>query len=288
MRTSKKTGKDITQYLCWCVQIAAMNYAKHQGRSDILLWEKRNTNAVVAGPLIHITWLIDSMNPVRVFVGFDQAEAVAYHTLVQSLIDNSSVPLWIMPLVRGHLATLKYTRPRGPLDSTDFSISRFMVPNICNYRGWAIFLDCDMLFRGDVAELIEQVDPRYAVMVKKHDHRPVEGRKFLGAEQTRYARKNWSSLMLFNCEQCTALTPEYINDAQGLDLHQFAWLRDEQIGSIAGAWNLLVGYDKYDPQAKLVHFTKGTPCFNDYRRQEYADEWERVYRKQMHKGMEWA
>ncbi len=227
------------------------------------------------------------MTPLRIFIGYDEREAVAYHTLVQSLIDTSSSPLWIVPMVKGHLARLKFTRPRGQKDSTDFSISRFMVPAICNYEGWALFIDCDMLARGDISELFKQADPRYAVMVKKHNHVPIEETKFLGAEQTKYARKNWSSMMLFNCAKNLALTPDYVNTASGLDLHQFSWLMDDDIGSIHGDWNHLVGYDSYKPDSPLVHFTKGTPCFADYRHQEYSDEWARAKKKVL-KGMEWV
>jgi len=226
------------------------------------------------------------MTPLAIFIGFDHAETIAYHVLVQSLIETSSRPLWIIPLVKGHLAALKFNRPRGPLDSTDFAISRFMVPRICNYQGWALFMDADMLARADINELMEQANPDRAVLVKKHNHVPVEETKFRRQQQTRYERKNWSSLMLFNCERCRILTPEYINTAPGLDLHQFSWLLDEDIGGIEGSWNHLVGYDKYDPHANLVHFTKGTPCFANYQHQEYADEWESAFHR-MQQGIEW-
>lgn len=135
-------------------------------------------------------------------------------------------------------------------------------------------MDCDMLMREDIAKLWALRDERYAVMVVKHEHTPQETVKFLGEPQTAYQKKNWSSVMLFNNERCRALTPEYVNTASGLELHQFKWLEDEAlIGSLPKRWNHLVGYDAPSPQAALVHFTLGGPYFEAYAGSEYGDEW---------------
>jgi hypothetical protein len=166
------------------------------------------------------------------------------------------------------------TRERHPLQSTDFSFSRFLTPHLAGYAGWSVFMDCDMLMLDDVASLFALRDDRYAVMVVKHDHVPREQRKFLDQPQTAYQKKNWSSVILFNNSKCRALTPEYVNQASGLELHQFKWLgNDDLIGSLPGGWNHLVGYSAPRSGASLVHYTLGGPYFDEFRDCEYSEEW---------------
>jgi len=210
---------------------------------------------------------------IKVFVGYDPREAVAFSVLAHSIHERSSEPVTVTPLRLSQLEGV-YQRPRDPLQSTDFSFSRFLTPWLCDYRGWALFTDCDMLVLDDIAELWRLRDDKYAVQVVKHNHVPKEGTKFLGATQTKYGKKNWSSVMLLNCERCTALTPEYVNTATGLELHQFKWLdSDDLIGEIPSRWNHLVGYDAPRRDAALVHYTIGGPYFEEYRHCEYAPEW---------------
>jgi hypothetical protein len=210
--------------------------------------------------------------PIPVFIGYDPHERAAVNVLADSLVQHSSRPLAITPIVARQLSGI-LCRERHPSQSTEFSFSRFLVPYLQDYSGWAIFMDCDMLARGDIAELWEQRDERYAVMVVKHQHVPGETVKFLGAEQTRYEKKNWSSLMLFQCERCRALTPDYVNSATGLQLHRFEWLSgEEEIGALPmGRWNHLI--DVQPPAEEpverggpaLVHWTLGGPWFREYR-----------------------
>ena len=218
----------------------------------------------------------------HVFVGFDSKEIVAYHVLCQSIIDHASIPVTFTPLALGTLRGV-FTRERNQLQSTEFSFSRFLTPYLSGYTGWSLFIDCDMLFRRDIAELWALRDPRYAAMCCKHDYTPKEETKFLGQVQTRYAKKNWSSVLLFNNERCRALTPEYVNTASGLELHQFKWLAsDEEIGSLPLTWNHLVGVYDYDPAAANVHFTEGGPYFEAYSRADFAEEWFAVQRRVNH------
>lgn len=213
------------------------------------------------------------MSTVRVFIGFDERETVAYHVLAHSIQARASTPVSITPIRLSQLGEI-YTRPVEKLHSTQFSLSRFLTPYLCDFAGWAIFMDCDMLMRRDIAELWALRDERYAVQVVKHHHVPRESVKFLGSVQTRYEKKNWSSVMLMNCARCTALTPEYVNRASGLELHQFKWLAgDELIGELPARWNHLVGYDSPDHEAYNVHFTIGGPYFAAYRDCEFAREW---------------
>ena len=210
----------------------------------------------------------------QVYIGYDPRESVAFYTLAHSIFARSSIPLAIAPLMRRHLAHL-YTRSRGPTESTEFSLTRFIVPALSGYRGWSIFMDCDMLCRADIAELVALIDrnPDKAVLVCQHDYVPKSERKFLNQVQTKYSRKNWSSLMLFNNERCKALSPQYVNSATGLDLHRFAWIDDALIGSIPLEWNWLVEEYRYNPNAKIAHFTLGGPYFDEYRNCDYAEEW---------------
>jgi hypothetical protein len=210
---------------------------------------------------------------IPVFIGYDEREAVAFSVLSHSIHVRTSQPVAVTPLMLSQLHGV-FTREKHPLQSTDFSFSRFLTPWLSQYRGWSVFMDCDMLMLEDIAKLWALRDERYAVMVVKHQHVPRETQKFLGMPQSRYEKKNWSSVMLFNNARCTALTPEYVNAASGLDLHQFRWLTsDEEIGALPKRWNHLVGYDALMADTALVHYTLGGPYFGEYASCEYADEW---------------
>lgn len=213
----------------------------------------------------------------KIFIGYDKKETVAYHVLAHSILSRSSIPVSITPLNRDSMRGF-FSRKRGEFDSTDFSISRFLVPFICNYEGFAVFMDCDMLCLGDPAEFANYMtlmdSYNYAVRVVKHDYEVKEKTKFLGQPQTAYGRKNWSSVMVFNNRLCQKLTLDYVNEAHGLDLHQFKWCKDDQIASLPKEWNWLVGEDGYEEgKPKLIHYTKGTPCFPEYANQKWADLW---------------
>ena len=212
---------------------------------------------------------------IRVFVGYDPREAVAFSVLAYSIHARSSQPVSITPLILSELNGIM-TREHHPLQSSDFSFSRFLTPYLSGYTDWSVFMDCDMLMLDDIAKLYALRDYRYAVMVVKHNHIPKENKKFLGEPQTPYPKKNWSSVMLFNNAKCRALTPEYVNTASGLELHQFKWLAsDDLIGEIPARWNHLIGYNPPREDVSLVHYTLGGPYFNEYRDCEYAEEWRR-------------
>ena len=210
---------------------------------------------------------------INVFIGYDSAERVAVSVLAHSINAHASEPVAITPVMLSQLRGV-FDRPRNELQSTEFSFSRFLTPWMAGFEGWAVFMDCDMLVREDIANLWKLRDDRYAVQVVKHVHVPKEEKKFLGQVQTKYEKKNWSSVMLMNCAKCKALTPEYVNRASGLELHQFKWLGDDAlIGALPARWNHLVGYDAPDPNAALVHYTIGGPWFPEYAGCEFSDEW---------------
>lgn len=210
---------------------------------------------------------------IRVFIGFDPREAVAFQVLSYSIQNHSSVPVSITPIALRQLKAV-YTRERNRLQSTDFSFTRFLTPYLCGYEGWAIFLDCDMLFLDDIAKLWRLRNEDYAAMVVKHDYIPKSKTKFFGAIQTKYVRKNWSSAVLFNNARCRALSPDRVNSATGLELHQFKWLDDDRlIGELPPRWNHLVGEYPYMPNPGAVHFTLGGPYFDRYKDCDYAEDW---------------
>ena len=211
---------------------------------------------------------------ILVFIGYDPREAVAFSVLAYSIHARATQPVSIAPLMLPQLKNV-LTRERHPLQSTDFSFSRFLTPYLSGFEGWSLFLDCDMLVLDDIAKLWALRDDRYAVMAIKHDHVPKETTKFLGEPQTKYEKKNWSSVMLFNNARCRALTPDYVNTASGLELHQFKWLNDDAlIGALPDRWNHLVGYNAPRADAALVHYTLGGPYFAEYAGCEYAAEWQ--------------
>ena len=212
------------------------------------------------------------MTPLRIFIGWDPHETVAYHVLCHSILTRSSIPVSITPLVQSSLrAQGLYTRERGKTESTEFSLTRFLVPALCQYEGLAVFLDCDMLCQGDIAEVLDLIDPQDAVSVCQHEYTPKTTRKMQGQVQTLYPRKNWSSAMVFNTAKCRQLAPDYVNTATGLALHRLSWA--SQVGALPLEWNWLVGeYDK-NPDAKLLHYTLGGPWFRDYQFCDHHEEW---------------
>ena len=214
---------------------------------------------------------------IRIFIGYDEGEKIAFHVLAESIRKQSSEPISITPI---DLNTLRnhFIRDKQSNQSTEFAFSRFMVPYLSNYEGWSIFMDCDMLLRTDINELWKLRDEDYAVMCVKHDYEPKQDVKFRGAKNEKFPKKNWSSLMLMNNAKCKLLTPEYVRTASGLELHQFKWLESERdIGAIPKTWNWLVGEYEYNPLANNVHFTLGGPYFYDYVNCDYSKEWFNVY-----------
>jgi len=214
---------------------------------------------------------------INVFIGYDKKEKIAYHVLTESILRHSTQPVSITPVALNNIKD-SFNRDKNVLSSTEFSFSRFIVPYLMNYKGWALFMDCDMLMKADINELWNLRDDKYAVQVCKHDYIPKTKTKFLGNVQTVFPKKNWSSFMLMNCEKCKTLTPDYVNTASGLELHQFKWLQDDsQIGSLPLEWNWLVSEYDFKEDVKNVHFTDGGPYYKDYETSDYANDWFNVY-----------
>ncbi len=216
---------------------------------------------------------------IPIFIGYDPREAIAYHVCSNSIIRHSSQPVTISPLALNILKDYDETHTDG---SNHFIYSRFLVPHLMNYQGWAIFIDGDMILRDDIVNLWNLRDESKAVMVAKHDYKTRMTEKYLGSKNENYPKKNWSSVILWNCSHPDniVLTPSLIEKQTGAYLHRFTWLRDDLVGEIPKEWNWLdIEYD-HNPDAKLVHYTLGTPCFHEFSNQgSFSDEWhrERIY-----------
>lgn len=230
-----------------------------------------------------------------VWIGFDPREVAAYAVARWSV--NYHISLKCIPIYGLVLDDLRkrgfYWRPtetRPGVDApvlwdvisdapmaTEFAITRFLVPHLAG-RGWALFMDCDMLVRANVMELFAGLDREKAVYCVKHNHQPSNTFKMDGQPQTHYARKNWSSVMVFNCDHPSnkILTPDLVNELPGRDLHRFCWLKDEEIGGLDPAWNWLAGHSDTKIVPKIVHHTDGSPCLRGYENAAYADEWRSV------------
>ena len=216
-------------------------------------------------------------NPV-IFIGYDSKEDIAYRVCKQSLKRTSSKVLDIRSLKLYELVAKKlYTRGVDPLASTEFTYSRFLIPALMNFNGWAIFCDCDFLFFEDILTLFNSLDEEKAIYCVQHDYTPKEKHKMDGQQQTVYPRKNWSSFVVFNCSHPSnkQLTIDLVNSETGSFLHQFKWLKDEEIGSLDERWNWLEGWTSEHNQSKpyAVHFTRGGPWFSEWQDVEFAKEW---------------
>lgn len=218
------------------------------------------------------------MTPLRIYIGWDRREPEAYEVARYSLLRHASVPVEVHPIKLDELrAKGIYWRDHDPLAATDFTYSRFLTPHLAGYSGWALFCDSDFLWLGDVAELIALTQTNKALYCVQHDYRPTETTKMDGAVQTVYPRKNWSSLILFNCEHpaVRTLTPELVNRASGAYLHRFQWVADEELGALPIEWNWLEGWNGKPAMGtpKAVHFTRGGPWFEQWQHVDYADLW---------------
>jgi len=225
----------------------------------------------------------------NVYIGYDSREDEAHRVCSFSLRHHSTVPLHVVPLRQPALRALGlYTRSSkrngegklidvldGKPFSTEFSFTRFLVPSVAGFQGRALFVDCDFLFRADVAELDALCVGDRAVWCVKHRHEPIETVKMDGRPQEHYRRKNWSSFVLWDCAHPAnaIITPRLVNTRAGSWLHAFSWLPDELIGDIPEAWNWLEGYSPKEIDPKAVHFTRGGPWFEKYAGVAYADEW---------------
>lgn len=227
----------------------------------------------------------------NVMIGYETRLPLQYMVAARSLAEKVSHAVNISPILLPDLiAQGLYYRPMSKVNgnlsdhisgapmSTEFAISRFFIPLLNKYQGWTLFCDSDFLFRDDVLKLMELAHPKYAVMCVKHQYEPIEATKMDGQAQTRYRRKNWSSLMLINNAHPMnkQLNLQKLNASPGRDLHAFDWLMDEEIGALPEEWNWLEGHSSGDIDPKAVHFTRGTPDMDGHADVPYADEWQKL------------
>ena len=218
------------------------------------------------------------MKPIPIFIGYDPREAVAYHTCVNSIIRHASKPVAIIPLALNLFEDYNETHTDG---SNQFIYSRFLVPHLMEYNGKAIFIDGDMIVRDDIVKLWELTEghTRWDVAVVKHDYKTRMTEKYLGSKNENYPRKNWSSVIVWNrsSHPNRKLTPTFIEKSTGAELHRFTWIEDERILELPKEWNWLPDEFGPNPDAKLLHYTLGTPCFHEFATTPQGEEWHREH-----------
>ena len=222
-----------------------------------------------------------------VWIGYDKREPIAWDVCAYTLAEHASQPVFIQPLridklkAQG-LCTRQVTKKDGQMwdvtssapQSTEFAISRFLVP-LMQQTGWAIFMDCDMIFLRDIYEILPLLDDTKAAMCVKHKHWPAEDTKMDNQIQTHYQRKNWSSVVAFNCDHPSnkKLTVGMINNMTGRDLHAFCWLTDDEIGELPNDWNWLVNVQDKPENPAIAHYTLGGPWFDGWEAQDHDQLW---------------
>jgi lipopolysaccharide biosynthesis glycosyltransferase len=216
-------------------------------------------------------------HPLPIYVGFDPREEAGTHVFTSSLIHNASRPVSVIPL---HLNLFQAFYGAGHRDGSNaFIYTRFLIPFLEGFKGWALFVDgADMLMRGDISELWALRDHYKAVQVVKHDYQTKHPRKYVGtlmeSKNENYERKNWSSVMLINCSHFAwrQMTPEKIQEMTGPELHRFSWIPEDRVGELPPEWNWIADEFGPNPEAKLLHWTAGSPAFLRYRGSPHADE----------------
>ena len=211
---------------------------------------------------------------IPIFIGYDPREAIAFHTCANSIIRHATQPVQIIPLALNLFKDYKETHTDG---SNQFIYSRFLVPHLMGFNGWAIFIDGDMIVRDDITKLWELQNPYKDVLVVKHDYKTCMPIKYLGAKNEDYPRKNWSSVILWNCNSFPnrRLTPEFVQRSTGSELHRFSWIDNERLGELPIEWNWLPDEFGENPDAKLLHYTLGAPCFHEFANTPQGGEWHR-------------
>lgn len=216
------------------------------------------------------------MARLKIFVGYDSREDIAWQVCRHSLLRHASAPVEIHPIRQPTVRELGLYTRTADAASTEFSLTRFLTPWLAAHDGHTLFVDCDFVFTRDVFDLLDEIDPAKALHVVQHDYQPANAMKMDAQTQTSYPRKNWSSFMLFNGAHpdVRALTPAVVNTATPQHLHRFAWTTDAAIGALPLAWNFLVG--EYPPPAQTpaaIHYTNGGPWFSNWRDVDYGDLW---------------
>jgi len=212
------------------------------------------------------------MKPIPVFVGYDPREAIAYHVCANSIIRNASAPVAIIPVALNLFTDYKETHGDN---SNHFVYTRFLVPYLMDFKGRAIFIDGDMVVRGDIIELYESLKTAHDVAVVKHDYKTRMPVKYMGAPNEDYPRKNWSSVIVWDCQSYPnrRLTPDFVQKQPGSFLHRFSWIDDDRIQALPMEWNWLPDELGENTEAKLLHYTLGTPCFHEFADTTQAAEW---------------
>jgi lipopolysaccharide biosynthesis glycosyltransferase len=214
---------------------------------------------------------------INIYIGYDTRETIAYHVCANSIIRHATQPVSIVPLSLNLLNDYCETHTDA---SNQFTYTRFLVPYLKNYTGCAVFVDGDMIVTEDIVQLLSLYDPNYAVQVVKHNYKTKKSTKYLDSKNEDYPCKNWSSVMIWNCSHIKnkVLTPKFIQKSTGSQLHQFTWLAGNDVGELPIEWNWLADEYGENKNAKLIHYTLGTPCFEEFKDSPMSDVWHNEFK----------
>jgi lipopolysaccharide biosynthesis glycosyltransferase len=209
---------------------------------------------------------------IPIFIGYDPREAITFHVCANSIIRHATQPVQIIPVALNLFKEYNETHTDG---SNHFIYTRFLVPYLMHWQGHAIFIDGDMILRSDITELWNMRRADLDVQVVKHNYKTKMSKKYLGSKNEDYPRKNWSSVIIWNCNSFPnrKLTPEFVMKATGAELHRFTWIKDERIGELPIEWNWLPDEFGENPNAKLLHYTLGAPCFHEFTNTPQSEDW---------------
>ena len=208
----------------------------------------------------------------KIFIGYDPQFEKNIQVQINSILKNTNEKIEFHLLIYNDLRKILY-REKSPYQSTESAFTRWLVPYLSDYKGWSLYMDSDMYCRENIKHLFDCKDEQYSLMVVKNKILHEQSKKFNDKNQINYDRKNWSSLILFNNSKCRTLNLDYVNTETGLNLHQFKWLPNDQIGELDEDWNHLVGVNDRNTNAKIVHWTLGGPWFEGNEEIEFSKEW---------------
>lgn len=226
----------------------------------------------------------------KVFIGYDSRQDKdplgkniinPPYEVCKASIRNYNTNVQIIPIKLDELIQVGvYSREKDPLASTEFTYSRFLVPYLSNFKGISLFCDSDFLWQTDITDVLKYFDSKYSVMCCQHDYTPSTSTKMDGLVQTVYPKKNWSSLMLFNCSDrdCKNLIPDVINNESPKYLHRMEWTSEDKIGKIPLEYNWLEGEYDSSISPKAIHFTDGGPWHKTWDG-DYRSNWENIYNR---------
>jgi hypothetical protein len=199
---------------------------------------------------------VSSQTTVKVFIGSGEASVIECRTAIHSLRKHTKRELDIYVFNGTHNAVrLNDGEPfLAPMslkvkyqNITEFSLYRYLVPELCDFQGRAIYIDSDTVCLSDIGELFDT---------------PIGDADFLAKYEAYSGEKLWGlSVMLIDCARCRFDLEKIVEEIEaGLyTMTDFSCMGPRflahhpyQIGRLDPDWNV---FDRSDQQTKLIHYT---------------------------------